>query len=318
MSLRAQTHTKGQLDQQGIYTNLASLLAIRHWANDLKLFSRQASRSMLLGETRSRFRGRGMEFEEVRPYQAGDDIRTIDWRVSARTGGTYSKLFCEEHERPVHVIVDQRNSLFFGSNKQFKSVLAAEVGCAIAWAALAGSDRIGGQIISEYDERDIRAKRNKQAVLKFIHGLNELNSSLPIAQQQTKTENAANNNLANTLEECRRITRPGTAIFIISDFHDFDGNAAKALNNLGRHSDITLIQIIDPLERELPSGKVAVSNGDDRLSVSLNSNLKENYLALIEDRQTQLQQAAIRARSYFTQLSTDDSARYCLTRIFGK
>lgn len=315
--MRTQTKTQ-QLDQRGIYTNLASLLAIRHWANDLKLFSRQAARSMLLGETRSRFRGRGMEFEEVRAYQAGDDIRTIDWRVSARTGGTYTKLFCEEHERPVHVVVDQRNSLFFGSNKQFKSVLAAEVGCAIAWAALAGSDRIGGQIISEYDERDIRAKRNKQAVLKLIHDLSELNNSLPVAQQQNSTAHVTQNSIANTLEECRRITRPGTAIFIVSDFNDFDEAAAKALSNLGRHSDITLIQIIDPLERKLPSGKVAVSNGEDRLSVSLNSNLKNNYHALIEQRQLQLQQAAIRARAYFTQLSTDDSARHCLTRIFRK
>ena len=305
---------KRQPDQQYIYTSLSSLLSIRHWANDLKLFSRQAARSMLLGETRSRFRGRGMEFEEVRPYQAGDDIRTIDWRVSARTGGTYTKLFCEEHERPVHVIVDQRNSLFFGSKTQFKSVLAAKVGVAIAWAALAGSDRIGGQIISEFDERDIRAKRNKQAVLKLIHDLNELNGNLPINQ----SKNGIANSIANTLEECRRITRPGTAIFIISDFHDFDDSAAKALSTLGRHSDITLIQIIDPLERDLPSGTVAVSNGDDRLSVSLNSNLKEDYLSLIQGHQEKLKQAAIRARAYFAELSTDDSARHCLTRIFSK
>ena len=301
-------------NQQGIYSCLADLLAIRHWANDLKLFSRQAARSMLLGETRSRFRGRGMEFEEVRPYQAGDDIRTIDWRVSARTGGTYTKLFCEEHERPVHVIVDQRNSLFFGSNTQFKSVLAAEVGCAIAWAALAGSDRIGGQIISQYQERDIRAKRNKQAVLKFIHDLIELNSALPIGHFEHQTSNT----IANTLEECRRITRPGTAIFIISDFHDFDDFAAKALSNLGRHSDITLIQITDPLEQQLPNGKVSISNGTDRLAVSLNADLKSIYLEELENRQHQLQQAAIRARAYFTQLSTNQSARHCLTRIFSK
>lgn len=255
-----------------------------------------------------------MEFEEVRPYQAGDDIRTIDWRVSARTGGTYTKLFCEEHERPVHVVVDQRNSLFFGSNAQFKSVLAAEVACAIAWAALAGSDRIGGQIISDYQERDIRAKRNKQAVLKFIHDLIELNSALPIGH----FENQTSNTIANTLEECRRITRPGTAIFIISDFHDFDDVAAKALSNLGRHSDITLIQITDPLEQQLPNGKVSISNGIDRLAVSLNADLKSIYLEELENRQHQLQQAAIRARAYFMQLSTNQSARHCLTRIFSK
>ncbi|MBT5031007.1 MAG: DUF58 domain-containing protein, partial [Proteobacteria bacterium] len=131
-------------DASGIYVDLGLLLSSRGWARDLKLFARQAARAMLLGETRSKFRGRGMEFEEVRQYQPGDDIRNIDWRVSARTGGTYTKLFCEERERPVHIVVDQRNSMFFGSAQRFKSVLAAEVASALAWAALAGSDRIGG------------------------------------------------------------------------------------------------------------------------------------------------------------------------------
>lgn len=302
-------------NDHGIYTDIASLLNTRHWAKDLKLFSRQAARSMLLGETRSRFRGRGMEFEEVRPYQAGDDIRSIDWRVSARTGDTYTKLFCEEHERPVHVIVDQRNSLFFGSQTQFKSVLAAEVATAIAWAALAGSDRIGGQIISDYSERDIRAKRNKQAVLRFIHDLNELNTALPINIDQAKSANT----ISNSIEECRRITRPGTAIFIVSDFHDFDDNAAKALSTLGRHCDISLIQIVDPLEESLPlTGDVAISNGKDRLSVTINKQLKQQYLETLDNHQQQLEQAAIRARAHYAKLTTSVSARRSLTKIFAK
>ena len=299
----------------GIYTDQASLLNTRHWAKDFKLFSRQAARSMLLGETRSRFRGRGMEFEEVRAYQAGDDIRSIDWRVSARTGGTFTKLFCEEHERPVHVMVDQRNSLFFGSQVQFKSVLAAEVACAIAWAALAGSDRIGGQIIGDYESRDIRAKRNKQAVLKFIHNLTEINSLLPTNKQQTEIGNT----IANMIEECRRITRPGTAVFIISDFHDFDQLAAKALSSLGRHCDISLLNISDPLEKQLPLlGNVAISDGVEHRSVTLNKKLKSDYQNKLNEHQERLQQSAIRARALYTELSTAVTARHALTKIFSQ
>lgn len=298
---------------RGIYTDLASLLNIRHWAKDLELFSRQAARSMLLGETRSRFRGRGMEFEEVRPYQAGDDIRTIDWRVSARTGETYTKLFCEEHERPIHVIVDQRNSLFFGSQVQFKSVLAAEVAAAISWAALAGSDRIGGQIISQYQSRDIRAKRNKQAVLKFIHNLTELNGLLPIDHEQEQTENT----LANAIKECRRVTRPGTAIFLISDFYDFDQQSAQELSLLGRHSDISLIQVVDSLEENLPlAGNVAISNGSDRLSVLLDKQVQETYQKSREEKTQYLKQAAIRARALYTKLDTSAPPRKALSQIF--
>ena len=298
----------------GIYTNLAELLNTRHWAKELDLFSRQAARSMLLGETRSRFRGRGMEFEEVRPYQAGDDIRTIDWRVSARTGETYTKLFCEEHERPVHVIADQRNSLFFGSQIQFKSVLTANIAAAIAWAALAGSDRIGGQIISEYKNHDIRAKRNRQAVLKFIHDLTAANEILPIKHDAEKTPHS----MADTIKECRRITRPGTAIFIISDFNDFDDAAAQELSLLGRHSDISLMQVADPLEENLPlAGNVAISDGNQQLSVLLNKGTQKRYQQTRQARAQLLKQAATRARAMYTSFSTNDSVRKELSRIFN-
>lgn len=296
----------------GVYISLNRLLRSRHWARDLKLFSRKAARSMLLGETRSRFRGRGMEFEEVRRYQPGDDIRTIDWRVSARTGGTYTKLFCEERERPVHILVDQRSSLFFGSSQQFKSVLAAELAAGLAWAALAGSDRIGGQIIGDHDESDIRAKRNKQAVLRFLHDLNDLNLALP-------GDSSSSNSLALTLEECRRITRPGTAIFIISDFHDFDTTAAKALSNLGRHCDITALHIHDPLEANLPlSGAAAISDGRQQASVQFGQRLRSAYQQQRDSQNQELNKALVRARALYASISTQETARNALNKLFGK
>lgn len=298
-----------------IYTDLPRLLRSRHWARDLKLFSRNAARSLLLGETHSRFRGRGMEFEEVRRYQPGDDIRTIDWRVSARTGKTYTKLFCEERERPVHILVDQRSSHFFGSSTQFKSVLAAELAAAIAWAALAGSDRIGGQIIGDLKESDIRAKRNKQAVLSFIHDLNEINHTLP---NNADTKNL-DNSITHSLEECQRITRPGTAIFIISDCHDFDQATAKALSTLGKHTDITLLQIIDPLETQLPmDGLVAISDGQRNTSVQFNSGLRKAYQQHKSKRDKQLNDALLNAKALYAQADTTQTARECLNSLFGR
>ncbi|MEQ8954710.1 MAG: DUF58 domain-containing protein [Gammaproteobacteria bacterium] len=298
----------------GIYTDLPGLLGSRHWARNLKLFSRQAARSMLLGETRSRFRGRGMEFEEVRHYQPGDDIRNIDWRVSARTGSTYTKLFCEERERPVHILVDQRSSMFFGTRGRFKSVMAAELATALAWAALAGSDRIGGQIIGDHSESDIRARRNKQAVLKFIHDLNEYNRSLPSDETPQKGKT-----FTDMVDECRRITRPGTAIFILSDLHDFDDKAAKSLSKLGRHTDNNLFQILDPLEAELPvSGTVSISDGVHLSSVQLGSSLQKAYVEQMNERAKLLREAALRSRSAFIQVSTRDEPRQILNRIYGK
>lgn len=300
-------------ESSGIVTDLARLLRARHWARDLKLFSPQAARSMLLGETRSRFRGRGMEFEEVRRYQPGDDIRNIDWKVSARAGKTYTKLFCEERERPVHIMVDQRSSLFFGSQKQFKSVLAAEIGSAIGWAALAGSDRVGGQVIGDERESESRARRNKQAVLRLIHDLHEFNHALPDSYSSGSTTS-----LSNSLEECRRITRPGTAIFVISDFHDFDQAAAKALSNLGRHTDVTLIQVVDALELELPLlSSAPISDGEHRAQIKISSKLKTAYQAQLSEQQSLLKQGAVRARALFARIDTSQSARNALMKIFG-
>ncbi len=316
MVVQANSSQLSSMQEHGIVTDLARLLRSRHWARKLKLFSNQAARSMLLGETRSRFRGRGMEFEEVRRYQPGDDIRTIDWRVSARTGKTHTKLFCEERERPVHILADQRASLYFGSQKQFKSVLAAELATGLAWAALAGSDRVGGQIIGQLRESDSRARRNKQAVLKLIHDLNELNHELPNAINSSQSTPVIS--IAESLEECRRLTRPGTAIFIISDFNDFDLAAVKQLSNLGKHTDLTLVQVVDTLESELPAlGRVPISDGQHKRSVQLGNKLKHAYQQKLDERQKLLENAAARSRARFTKISTEQSARDALTALFA-
>jgi len=302
------------LSDHGIVTKLDRLLGARHWAQGLTLFSRQAARNLLLGNVRSRYRGRGMEFEEVRRYQAGDDIRTIDWKVSARAQGTYTKLFCEERERPCHILVDQRRSLYFGSNIQFKAVLAAELAAGVAWAALKGGDRVGGQVIGEYQENDSRARRSKQAVLRFIHDIHELNHALA-DRSELESDTLS---LATSLEECRRITRPGTAIFIISDFHDFDQAAAKCLSNLGKHADLTLLQVTDKLEQELPSiGAVDISNGKQSSKVNLSNSLTASYRQNIADRQNLLISAATKARAHYASIDTSQTARQALIRLFS-
>ena len=306
--------------EHGIITDLSRLLRSRHWAQHLKLFSRQAARSMLLGNVRSRFRGRGMEFEEVRRYQAGDDIRTIDWKVSARVGKTYTKLFCEERERPCHILVDQRSHLYFGSEKQFKSVLAAELATGLSWAALAGGDRVGGQVIGDFAERDSRGRRSKQAVLHFIHDINEFNQALmqpELLDEENKPDQPSS--LANSLEECQRITRPGTAIFIISDFHDLDASAAKALSNLGKQADVSLLHVVDKLEQELPfNGSIAISDGEQKSHVQVSKNVKQAYHTKLAEQDALLKSAATKARALYKKVHTSQSSRDVLMGIFGK
>ena len=130
----------------GVAISLGELIEIRHRLQEVQLFSTPSRRSPLIGLHHSRLRGRGVDFDQVRVYQAGDDVRTIDWRVTARTQEPHTKLFHEERERPIFIMVEQSRRLFFGSALQFKSVLAAQAASLFGWAALAHNDRIGGLV----------------------------------------------------------------------------------------------------------------------------------------------------------------------------
>ncbi|GGY70188.1 hypothetical protein GCM10011613_13250 [Cellvibrio zantedeschiae] len=251
------------LNPKGTYVELSNLLRVRFAAQDLRLFVPRAVKSQLNGAERTRFRGRGMDFEEVRLYQAGDDVRSIDWRVTARTQVPHTKLYREERERPVYVLVDQRAPMFFGSQRCFKSVLAAHIGANIAWAALSNSDRIGGLVFGDNNQRDIRPRRSKHAVLEFLHQLQEFNRQLnsPIAPTITK-------HLEAMFGDARRMAKPGCALFIVSDFHDYNQACEQQLFELARHTDVTLIHVFDPLEKKLQSNsRLSVSDGFNRLQL---------------------------------------------------
>ncbi|MGQ9427405.1 DUF58 domain-containing protein [Gilvimarinus sp. F26214L] len=252
------------LGAHGAYTDMNALLKLRFAARDLRLAPRRQSRASLSGASRTRFRGRGMEFEEVRVYQPGDDIRSIDWRVTARTHVPHTKLFREERERPTFVAADQRASLFFGSQRCFKSVLCAHLAGLLAWAALHNNDRVGGLVFGNRDHRDVRPRRSKHSALEFVQRLHEYNHKLHsplIAERQMP--------LRTVLRDLRRIARPGSALYLISDFDDYDDHCREELYLLSRHTEVALLMVSDPLEQALPAaGLLTVSNGSERMQLA--------------------------------------------------
>jgi uncharacterized protein (DUF58 family) len=247
----------------GAYIDLATLLGARFAAKDLKLQQRRKALSLLAGPNKTNFRGRGIDFEEVRAYQAGDDIRTIDWRVTARSGKAYTKLFREERERPVLVVTDQRQSMFFGSQQCFKSVMACYLGALIVWSGLQNSDRVGGLVFGNRVQREIRPRRSRQSALALMHLMLEYNQQL---NKNSGIGLSSVNHLDSTLIELRRIAKPGSAIYLISDFAGFnDDNVQKHLHQLSKHCEITGLFVYDPLERELPPpGQYTVTDGSQR------------------------------------------------------
>jgi uncharacterized protein (DUF58 family) len=245
----------------------------------------------------------------VRGYQPGDDIRAIDWRVTARTGAAHTKLFHEERERPVLLLVDQRAAMRFGSRHCFKSVVAAELAALLAWSALADNERIGALLLHDDDHRELRPRNNRRAVLALLSALAE-----PAA------DSGGSLALAEALRAARRIARPGTSLFILSDFHDALEDAAREeLFQLTRHTEITALRIVDPLEQCLPpDGRYAVSDGRQRCELdTAGAALQARFAALLAAEQQALVEALQRLGIPLLEASTEDPPLSVLARYYG-
>lgn len=285
----------------GAYTALSELVALRFNAR-LQLTSKRRSLSTLAGPYQANFRGRGIDFEEVRAYQAGDDVRSIDWRVTARTTEPHTKLFQEEKERPVLVVVDQRIRNFFGSKQCFKSVLAAYTAALLAWSALRNNDRVGGLVLTDNDLKEIRPRRSKSGVLQLLHEIHDANNALRADAMSGKPEYSIN----KTLQELRRLVKPGSAVFVISDFYDCNDESTKHFYHLAKHNEVTCIKVFDELERQLPpAGQYAISDGLNRSLLNTSERrLRERYQKQSEQQQQKLQENLAKARVPLITLQT--------------
>ncbi len=215
------------------------------------------------GAFRSSFHGRGMEFDEARIYQPGDDIRTIDWRVTARTGKVHTKLFHEERERPVLIMADIRTAMRFGTRAMFKSVLAAKAAAVLTWVAIEGNDRVGGMVLSPHGQRQFRPQRSRARILAFVKAIAEATAEGFDEDGFAIERPAAEPSLADALGRLRLTARPGTLVFIVSDFHDFDEAASRELSRLARHSHVTNLLVYDGIEADAPQrGIYSVSDGE--------------------------------------------------------
>ena len=237
----------------GIHLEASELIALRPRCNALLLPMHSPAASALAGSYRSRFRGRGMDFVESRNYQPGDDIRNMDWRVTARTGKPHTKIFQEERERPVIVVLDTSASLFFGTKKRLKSVAAGQLAAAIAWTAVRRGDRIGSFMFAPGEHREQRPAGGRRGAMRVIQGLVEwLDPSIT---------REGNEPLSVSLERVRHAVRPGSLVLVISDFFGLDEDCNRHLSRLRQHNDVIGCQIVDPAEESLPAGRYPISDG---------------------------------------------------------
>jgi uncharacterized protein (DUF58 family) len=231
--------------------DLDELLGLRGLARGLAAGLRRPARALSSGGHHSAHRGRGLEFQEVRPYVAGDDPRTIDWRVTARRGRPHTKLYREERERPVWLAVDLNPALFFGTRRQLKSAAVVRAAAVLAWVCVLGGDRVGAAIHNGSELRVVAPRPREAGVLALLAALVDLQPRAP-GHPRPESLDAAVGALVP-------LVRPGSLLAALSDFAGLGAAADASWAALGSHSAWRLLWICDPLEEQgLPSGRFRV------------------------------------------------------------
>ena len=296
---------RAEVGEGVVRIGLPALLGLHHAAESLPLKPGRI-RANNSGAYQSAFKGRGMEFDEVRPYMPGDDARTLDWRVMARTGQPHTKLFREERERAVLLWVDLRSPMFFATQGAFKSVRAAQAAALLAWSTVFHGDRLGALVFSENAHVELRPRRGKAPLLHLLQSL----AGHEAWQRGVRHDDAQASSLAlnQSLSRLRRVAQPGSLIVLLSDFAHLDDQGRAHLAQLARHCDMIVGDIHDPIEAELPPpGRYRLSDGDDAVTLDTDAKtLRENYRQRFAQQQIALQDLCRKHRMNLLRLSTAD------------
>lgn len=249
-----------------VYVSLGQLMALQFQARGLSFIARQPQGSLLAGNHASRLRGRGLNFDELRRYQPGDDLRHLDWRASLRTGKPVVRSYTEERDRPALIVVDQRMSMFFGSVRSFKSAVAAELAALAAWMVFGAGDRVGGVVFN--DERidavaPLRSRKRVEALCSRIVQHNQvLNARNP--------DHEGDGQLDKVLQQCLALAGHDHLICIVSDFAGAGPRTLQLLRQLSAHNDVIALQVYDPLALNVPrTGQLRVTQGQLQVELAV-------------------------------------------------
>ncbi len=242
----------------GAYVSVADLVALEAAVRGPGLWACRPGHQLLSGRHESRMRGRGLSFEELREYVPGDDIRSMDWRVTARTGKPFVRVFTEEKDRPALVVVDQRINMFFGSRLNMKSVTAAEAAALAAWRVLSVGDRVGGIVFSDTRLAQVRPHRSRAAVVELLTEIAGQNRALHAEAPDSRGRGQLNAALRTAASQAEH----DHLVIVISDFDGHDADTRDMLLKLAKSNDVLAVLVYDPFLLQLPeTGAMVVSGG---------------------------------------------------------
>ena len=281
----------------GITPSIKELLALRYYATKIDLFNRKRVNQIKSGGHLSHARGRGMDFEEVRAYQPYDDIRLIHWSLTARLGKPYTKIYKEERERAVYLLVDQSLSMKFGTRVCFKNVLASKLAALFGFATLGGNDQIGGMVFNDQHAQFFRPNRSRKSLLDI---LNVLTNDNAIKSNQ--------GGLDNTLKFMLQRIQSGSTVIIISDFYNTNKDTVAYLKLLAQKAQVINTLVYDPLEEKLPGDGQFDFTDTGKRYLQINWGKKTNilYSKDFNERIEKLESLSKKNNMQFIKIATND------------
>ncbi len=300
----------------GVHASLTDLVALRFKASGFSFLPRQPVHSILAGRHASRLRGRGLNFDEIRRYLPGDDIRQMDWKVTARTRVPHTRVYTEEHGRPALLVVDQRLSMFFGSRLNFKSVTAAEAAALAAWRAITTKDTVGAVIFGDAGLDVIPAGGSSSHVMRLLGTLVRRNHALSIDAGIVPGPGMLNTALARA----ERIATHDHLVCLITDGIGHDAETNKRLSRIARHNDVLVIIVHDPLEAALPdAGSKVFGAGDLQLEINTGSkSLRDSFRADFGRRLDEARHFLIQREVPLMPIRTDEDVALQIRRQLGQ
>ncbi len=302
--------------QPGVYVSLDTLIRLQFRIRDVGFLPRQPVHSILNGRYASRLRGRGLNFEELRGYLPGDDTRTIDWKVTARTRKPYVRVYSEERDRPLILLVDQRSSMFFGSSLNMKSVTAAETAAIAAWRSLALGDRVGAIIFNDQQLREYKPLRSRQRVRQILAGITKMNRELGTDQGTTPQAGR----LDQALDRAFRLAGHDALVCLISDGFGADSRSRSTVTRINAHNDVLIAYVFDPLEARLPADSdLRFSDGELQLGIRAKDHAAHQAFAQqFELRRETMQSLSIAQKIPFLPMSAARSTAEQVRELLGR
>jgi uncharacterized protein (DUF58 family) len=298
------------------YVTLDDLLKLSHRAHGFSFLPRQPVHSLLTGRHASRLRGRGLDFDELRHYYEGDDTRTIDWAATARLGTPYVRVYREERDRPVLLLVDQRVSMFFGSRRATKSVVAAEVAALAAFRVASLGDRVGGIVFSEQGISEIEPQARQAGVQRLLAALVRHNNAL-----KADVSHPPDGSLYNeALRRAARHAKHDCLVIMISDGSGQTDETMKLATGLAAHNDLIAVFVYDPLEADLPDiGRAVLAEGDRQIEVDLSAgDLRRRFATGFAERRARIERLALQRAIPVLPIRTDADPAQQLRALIGR